>query len=166
MQEKGLYYRPLVINIPARADYVEDNNFLTGWLGEKRALSCIEIADIYFNLKKSLIAKAFIVSVQQVAKHDKVKNFLEKAAKTKEEHVKTFFETLLAENLPSPPIFDAEITDSTISPFSDKLLMFQIGFLFSTAMVYYGMRWASSPRRDLSPKYMMAMMGDLKIGND
>lgn len=44
--------------------------------------------------------------------------------------------------------------------------MFQVGFLFLTAMVYYGTGWATSPRRDLSPKYMMAIMEDLKIGHD
>ncbi|MGA5690920.1 DUF3231 family protein [Cytobacillus pseudoceanisediminis] len=165
--EKGLYYRPPLINPPDRADYVEDYNYLAGgWFGKKRALSCIEITDIYFNLKKSIFAKAFVVSAYQIAKSDEVKSFLNKAVNTKEEHVKMFFETLLSENLPSPPIFDAEITDSTISPFSDKLLMFQVGFLFTTAMVYYGTGWASSPRHDLSPKYMMAIMGDLKIGND
>lgn len=164
--EKGLYHRPPSVNPPDRAEYIDDNDFLTGWLGEKRALSCIEIADIYFNLKKSIFAKAFVVSAHQIAKSDSVKRFLQKAVNMKEKHVKMFFETLLSENLPSPPIFEAEITNSTISPFSEKLLMFQVGFLFSTAMVYYGTGWASSPRRDLSPKYMRAIMGDLKIGND
>jgi Protein of unknown function (DUF3231) len=45
-------------------------------------------------------------------------------------------------------------------------MMFQIGFLFSTAMVYYGTGWASSLRRDLTPKYVNAIAGDLKIGSD
>lgn len=164
--EKGLYYRPPVIPPSYKADYIDDKNFLAGWFGEKRPLSCIEITDIYFNLKKSMFAKTFMVSALQVTKSDKVKNFLKKALKTKDDHIKLFFEVLYEDNLPSPPIFDAEITNSTVSPFSDKLLMFQVGFLFSTAMVYYGTGWASSLRRDLSPKYMTAMMEDLKVGND
>jgi len=164
--EKGLYYRPPVVNPPNSASYIDDKSFLTGWLGEKRPLSCIEITDIYFNLKKSIFAKAFIISAYQVTKSNKIKNFLKKAVSKKEDHIKLFFEVLLSENLPSPPIFDAEITDSTVSPFSDKLMMFQVGFLFSTAMVYYGTGWASSIRRDLTAKYMTAMAEDLKIGND
>ncbi|MDQ0229116.1 DUF3231 family protein [Metabacillus malikii] len=139
---------------------------MTGWFGDKRALSCIEITDIYFNLKKSILAKAIVVAANQVAKSNKVKKFFQKAVKMKENHVQTFFEVLLAEKLPSPPILDAELTDSTLSPFSDKLWMFQIGFLFSSAMVYYGTGWATSPRRDLSPKYMTSIMEDLKIGNE
>ncbi|MCM3413153.1 DUF3231 family protein [Metabacillus litoralis] len=166
MLQKGVYYRPPIVQPPDRSEYVDDNNYLSGWFGEKRALSCIEITDIYFNLKKSILTKAVVVVANQVAKSDKVKKFLKKAVKMKEEHVQTFFQVLLKENLPSPPIFEAEISDSTISPFSEKLMMFQIGFLFSSAMVYYGTGWASSPRTDLSPKYMMAIMGDLKIGHD
>ncbi|MCA1028974.1 DUF3231 family protein [Cytobacillus kochii] len=164
--EKGLYLRPPVITPPDRAEYIDDKSYLTGWLGEKRPLSCIEIADIYFNLKKSIFAKAFVVFAHQVAKSKDVKKLLKKAVKTKEKHVRTFFEVFLAENLPNPSIFDAEITDSTNSPFSEKLIMFQVGFLFSTAMVYYGTGWATSPRRDLSPKYMKAIADDLDIGNE
>ncbi|SFB27151.1 DUF3231 family protein, partial [Bacillus sp. UNCCL13] len=70
------------------------------------------------------------------------------------------------ENLPAPPTLDAEITDSTSSPFSDKLMMFHTGFLFSTAMIYYGTGWASSPRRDLTPKYLSAISDDAKIGKE
>ncbi|GAA3332678.1 hypothetical protein GCM10020331_093790 [Ectobacillus funiculus] len=40
--------------------------------------------------------------------------------------------------------------------------MFQVGFLASTALVYYGMGWASSPRKDLTLKYAKAISGDLK----
>ncbi|WP_066253890.1 DUF3231 family protein [Neobacillus drentensis] len=166
MLEKGVYHRPPVVNPPDSSEYVDDNNYLTGWFGEKRALSCVELTNIYFNSKKSTFAKAFVVAAHQVAKSDKVKNFLLKAIKMAEENIKMFNEVLLSENVPSPPIYDAEITDSTVSPFSEKLLMFQIGFLTSTAMIYYGTGLAFASRRDLSSKYMMAIMADLKISND
>lgn len=166
LQEKGLYYRPPVVNPPARTEYIEDKNFLNGWLGEKRPLSSIEITHIYFNLKKSAMTKVLVIMASQVAKSEKVKNFLQKVLKTKAEHIKIFSELLSEENLPVPPIFDAEITNSTVSPFSEKLLMYQIGFLISTAMIYYSTGWASSPRRDLSLKYMSAITRDLKVGNE
>ncbi len=164
--EKGVYHRPPVLNPPDSSEYVDDNNYVTGWFGEKRALSCIEITNIYFNLKKSSFAKALIVATHQVAKSTIVKNFLLKVIKSAGENIKMFNEVLISENLPSAPTFDHEITDSTVSPFSEKLLMFQIGFLSSTAMVYYGTGLASASRRDLSSKYMMAIMADLKISND
>ena len=62
LQEKGVYSRPSVISPPERSDFVKNDNFLVGWFGEKRPLSCIEISDIYFNLKKSILAKAVMVA--------------------------------------------------------------------------------------------------------
>ncbi len=164
--EKGLYYRSPVVLPPESSDFVKDHNFLTGWFGDKRPLSCIEITDIYFNLKKSIMAKALIVAFSQVAKSKKIRDFFLKAENAKESNIQMFHEILNVENLPTPPTFEAEITDSTTAPFSDKLMMFQIGFLFSTAKVYYGTGWASSPRRDLTPKYIKAISGDLLIGNN
>lgn len=98
LQEKGLYYRPPVVNPPSRAEYVEDNNFLSGWLGEKRPVSCVEITHIYFNLKKSAMAKVIVILASQVAKTDKVKNFLQKALKAKEENLTMFSDLLSQEN--------------------------------------------------------------------
>ncbi len=121
---------------------------------------------IYFNLKKSILAKAVTVAFSQVTQSKKVQSFLLKTAHTKDNHIQMFYDVLNNENLPVPATLEAEVTDSTSSPFSDKLMMFQIGFLFSTAMVYYSTGWASSPRRDLAPKYATAISSDLKVGND
>jgi hypothetical protein len=163
---KGLYYRPPVILPPEEPEFVRNENFLAGWFGEKRPLSCIEITDIYFNLKKSILAKTITVAFSQVAKSKNVRDFLLKAAKTKDTHIQMFHDLLNMENLPSQPTLEAEITDSITSPFSDKLMMFLVGFLFTTAMVYYGTGWAASVRMDLTPKYTKAISGDLKIGHD
>ncbi|MFF2448213.1 DUF3231 family protein [Neobacillus sp. NPDC058068] len=164
--EKGQYFRPPTVFPPEKPDFVKNDNFLAGWFGEKRPLSCIEITDIYFNMKKSILTKTLTVAFSQVATSKKVRDFLLKAMNTKDSHVQMFLDLMNSENLPVVPLLDAEITNSTTSPFSEKLMMFQVGFLFSTAMVYYGTGWASSPRRDLTPKYMLAISGDLKIGND
>lgn len=164
--EKGLYFRPPAVLPPEKPDFVKNDNFLAGWFGEKRPLSCIEITDIYFNMKKSILTKTLTVAFSQVATSKKVRDFFLKAMNTKNSHVQMFLDLLNNENLPAAPMLDAELTDSTTSPFSENLMMFQVGFLFSTAMVYYGTGWASSPRRDLTPKYMLAISGDLKIGND
>lgn len=164
--EKGLYFRPPTVMPPERVDFVKDKNFIAGWFGEKRPLSCIEVTDIYFNLKKSILAKAVTTAFSQVVQDKKVRDFMLEDIRVKNYHIEMFHDILNAENLPSPPSFESQITDSTTSPFSDKLMLFHIGFLFSTAMVYYGTGWASSPRRDLAPKYALAITGDLKIGAD
>lgn len=166
MLEKGIYTRPPAVLPPERADFVKDDQFLAGWFGDIRPLSCIEITDLYFNLKKSILAKAFTIGFSQVVENKKVRKFLLDAMETKDKHIKSFYEVLNQEHLPAPPTFDAEVSNSTISPFSEKLIMFYVGFLFTTAMIYYGTGFASSPRRDLSPKFLSAIADDAKIGKE
>lgn len=165
LQEKGLYFRPPVITPPEKTDFVEDKSFLaTGWFSEKRPLSCIEISTLYFNLKKSILAKAITIAFSQVTATQNVKDVLIKATEVKEKHISMFNEVLNNENLTTPPTFEEGISNSTNSPFSDKLMIFHAAFLFSTAMTYYGTGWASSPRKDLTPKFAFAIADDLRIG--
>ncbi|UJF34832.1 DUF3231 family protein [Paenibacillus hexagrammi] len=166
MLEKGFYFRPPTIPAPRLAEYVKDESFLTGWFGDKRPLNCIEITDILFNLKKSILAKAVTVGFSQVATTKEVRKFLLKASQIKDRHIQMFNSLLSEENLASPPTLESEISSSTHTPFSEKLMMFQVGFLFSSAMVYYGSGMASSPRRDLAPKYIIAITDDMKFGED
>ncbi|WP_158299401.1 DUF3231 family protein [Paenibacillus antri] len=164
--EKGLYFRPPTLVPPSRVDFVTRESFLSGWFHDTRPLSCIEITDILFNLKKSILAKGLAVAFRQTASSDRVRSFLDEAVRTKEKHISMFNKIMEADGLPTPTCLTAEITDSAKGPFSDKLMMFLIGFLFSSAMVYYGSGLASSPRKDLAPKYMMAIADDLKVGGE
>jgi hypothetical protein len=165
MLEKGLYYRPPALQPAEMAEFVKDEDFIAGWFGDKRPLSCIEITDIYFNLKKSILAKTILVGFSQVVESEDVRKFLLDAINTKEVHIKIFNNVLNDDNLPAPPTLESEITNLTSSPFSEKLIMFHVGFLFSTAVVYYGTGFASSPRKDLSKKYLDAISDDTKVGN-
>jgi hypothetical protein len=164
--KKGIYFKPPALVPPNNIKMVKTDNFISGWFHETRPLSCIEIAAIVFNLKKSIMAKALAVAFGQVAESKKVREFCSKAVQTKESHIDMFSKLLDNDNLPSPPSLVSEITDSKIPPFSDKLMMFFVGFLFSSAIVYYGSGLASSPRKDIAAKYLSAIGGDINIEED
>jgi hypothetical protein len=68
---------------------------------------------------------------------------------------------LTEDNLPGPRTFESEVTDSTTPPFSDKLMMFHVTTLLSSAIGYYGEAMALSQRRDLAANYakMIADIG-------
>ncbi|MBS4171838.1 DUF3231 family protein [Bacillus sp. FJAT-49736] len=166
MLDKGLYQRPPALLPPDKVEFVQSDQFIAGWLGDIRPLSCIEITDIYFNLKKSILAKAVTIAYSQVIHSEKLRKFLLKAVETKDKHIKTFYEILNKDNLPVPSLLDAEVTDTNIAPFSDKLMMFHVGFLYSTAMIYYETGFATSPRRDLKPNYLSAIADNAQIGSE
>jgi hypothetical protein len=163
---KGLYIRTPVIYPPEGIEFVESSNFLTGWFGDRRPLNCLEISNISFNIIKSKMTSTLILGYSQVALSDEVKRFFLNIIEVINDHIQ-MFESILTENdLKVPPSFDELVTGSTTSPFSDKLMMFTTGFLFSVALVYYGIGLSSSMRTDLTAKYLKAVGGDLKVGAD
>ena len=54
----------------------------------------------------------------------------------------------------------------TISPFSDKLLMFEVAGITQAGIGYYGRSVSSSQRRDLGFHYMRVITETLQYGED
>ena len=162
LMAKGLYTRPPVISIPEKVEFVNDTNYVKGWLGDRRPLNSIEINHTYFNLRKSILGKAVLLGFSQVESHKEVKQYMLKAIYTVQKHISIFSTILHQDDLPSPTMWDTEVTSSTISPFSDKLMMYQTGFIFNMGMAYYGVALASSLRRDLAAQCEQAVIRDIK----
>lgn len=66
--------------------------------------------------------------------------------------------------MPIPEKWDNEITDSTVSPFSDKLIMFHAGFLVNAALTYYGASIGSSFRSDIIVNYSKVFTHAMEAG--
>lgn len=162
---KGIYSRPPYIPYD-HVDLVKSQNFLTGWLGERRPLNAIEINNIFFNLKKSIMGKVIVIGFSQVARDKEVINYLINAADVAQKHIEIFTSVLQEDDLPAPTQWDSDITTSTVAPFSDKLMMYLAGFLFQTAVGYYGAALATSMRPDIATHYARIISEDLKEGED
>jgi hypothetical protein len=163
---KGLFVRPPYISPAETVDFVKKQNFLTGWLGERRPLTAIEISHIQFNLRKSIMCKTLVLGFSQVAKSKQVREHMSRIADVKSNHIEIFRSILLEDELPSPPSWDSDVTNSTVAPFSDKLMMFHAGQLISFAIAYYGTALSASMRRDLGTKYTQVIAKDLTVAED
>ncbi len=162
----GLYHRPPYIPIPGGIDFIKSENFFSGFFNDKRELNGSEISNLFFNLKKSILTKAILTGFNQVAKSEEVRDILRAGIKIKKKHINTFCKILTNDNLSSPPLWDSDVTDSTISPFSDKLMMHLTGFLFNTAISYYGAALGASMRTDLIIQYERFIFENLRYAED
>jgi hypothetical protein len=72
-------------------------------------------------------------------------------------HFTTFNTILTKEDLSSPKTWVSEVTNSTVSPFSDKLMLYHIVTLVSSAVGYYGAGLSVSQRRDIAAEYTKFM---------
>jgi spore coat protein CotF len=166
MLSKGLYTRPPYIHPPEIAGLAERQNFLTGWFGDRRPLTAIEISNITFNMNKTYLSKALTLGFSQVANNQEVREYFERGMKISSKHTEVFSSIFSEDNLNFPISWDSMVTNSTNTPFSDKLMMFHIGFLTSSAVAFYGAGLASSLRRDLATHYTRLTAELMKYGED
>ncbi|MEK5521919.1 DUF3231 family protein [Heyndrickxia sp. FSL W8-0423] len=163
MQSKQLYDKPPFYETPSNVSFINSLNYVTDVLGERRKMNSIESGNIFFNLQKSLIAKACFFAFNQVCKDKEINHFINKCINRKNKHIGVFSNLLLKEDLHSPRALEPEVVKSTISPFSDKLMLFHSGFLIAAAISYYGSAIVTSIRADITYHCEKAIFDDLLL---
>ncbi len=151
---KGLYIKSPYLETPGNVDFIKKQNFLTGYFGERRPLTGLEISNLFANFKRNAIGAATLIGFSQVAKSKDVKQFFLRGKDIAEKHCEIFGSILREDDLPVPMSWDTEVTDSTTYTFSDKLMMFYTTSLTSLSIGYYGASIAGSLRRDIATQYV------------
>jgi hypothetical protein len=154
MLTKGIYTRPPIIMPANSVHFVEQQSFLTGWLGERRPLTAMEIGDISFNMNKMHLHVALKLAFAQVASSNQIRKFIHRGIDISNKHIEIFGTIFREEKLNSPPSWQFYVTNSTTSPFSDKLMMYMVQLSTQIAIAFYGTSLSVSTRRDLGEKYV------------
>ncbi|WML52114.1 DUF3231 family protein [Neobacillus sp. PS3-12] len=144
-------------------EYISTKDFTDGFFGKGRLLSATEIISISLNIKKSIMAKTLSIGFSQVAESEEIRTFFEEIGKKADENIQALASILHKDNLPVPMSWESEVTTSQDSPFSDKLMLYHMGFLGQTAQVYYGTGLAGAMRTDLAVVYEKTILKTLKL---
>ncbi|GAA0322535.1 hypothetical protein GCM10008967_11280 [Bacillus carboniphilus] len=155
MLKRGILSKPPVIYGNKEIDFVNQQNYLNGWIGKKRPLNAVEITGLFFNTKKTIIKIVLELAFAQVTKTKDVQKYFIRGAELCKKHVGVFDSYLLDENLPAPQRWESEVSDSTLAPFSEKFMLYHIVSLVSASLGFYGAGLAVSQRRDLAVQYAM-----------
>jgi len=161
--EKGNFQRDPYFYPTETPEFISSQDFTDGFFGKGRRLSAPEIISISFNLKKSIMAKTLSIGFSQVTQSKEVRKFLEDSEKTADGQIQAFSKIMHTDNLPVSMSWETEVTTSTDSPFSDKLMMYHIGFLFQAAQMYHGAGLASAMRTDLVTTYEGIILKNLMV---
>jgi hypothetical protein len=153
--ERGLYIRPPYIPAPHVVEFVSGNNYLGGIpiFGEKRPLNSLEISHLFINMEINMIGMMICTAFSQVASDKDVKKYLLRGKELSKEIISVCSKTLIESEVQAPTTWDAEVTDSTVSPFSDKIMLSFINLLNAYGMGIYAISSATSLRTDLQTKY-------------
>jgi spore coat protein CotF len=150
IHRKGYQHQPVYIPTVQQAEFVENPSFLAGWWGEQRQVSAIEIDSLIFSLRGAMLAKTMFMVLSEIAKDPKVQKVCKRGKEITGKRVERIQSLNTAENLPFQATYESEITDTTISPFSDRLIMFETLSLSEIAIARYGNALSTVVRRDLS----------------
>ncbi|WP_251550769.1 DUF3231 family protein [Neobacillus muris] len=154
MLNKGIYARPPVITPAETIDFVKHDSFLSGWFGERRPLTSMEIGDITFNMNKMHLHVALKLGYSQVASSKEVRQYIQRGMEISNKHIATFEKIFREEKLNSPMSWQSHVTSSSQSPFSDKLIMYQVQLSTHVAVAFYGTALSVTSRNDLAEKYL------------
>jgi hypothetical protein len=163
---KGLFIRPPYLPTPNQVDFVKKQSFLNGWFGDRRPLLGIEIANLVYNTERNALGEALIIGFSQVVRSKEVRQYMIRGREISGKHFEVFSSVLQDEYLSSAKNVTSEVTDSTMPPFSDKLMMFHIAGLVASAIGQYGASMATSPRRDLGTMYTRLIAEIVKYSED
>ncbi|SDC67540.1 Protein of unknown function [Paenibacillus sp. UNCCL117] len=143
-----------VIQPPERVDFVHSKKFLGSFINEGRPLQGLEIAHIFGNLNNDITSKALIIGFAQVANDKKVRTFLERGKNINQKHIELLTEKLSQDGLPSPTLKDHFVTSSTVSPFSDKLMVFHKLDMFNVKIREYANGISLNGRKDIGALFV------------
>lgn len=165
-QAKGTPVPPPYIPIPDQVDFVKKQDFLAGFFKDKRPLTAFEINNIFLNAQANALGKALLLGYCQVVKSAEIKQFLIRGKNLSNKYFADLTKILLHENITVPPSYDGEVTDSTESPFSDRMILFHSGFMISHGLMHYGTALSMVQRHDLAAMFAKMMVEVGTYAND
>lgn len=164
--KKGAFIRSPTIPPMEKAEYLQDESFLSGLIGRHRPLTVVELAHISKNTETNSLGRTFIAGFSQTAQLPEVRKFMEGGTEIAAKHETVFREILIKDGVPLPSSWDSTISQSIDAPFSDKLMMFQVNSLTALSVAGYGASIGASFREDLGRDYTRLVAEILQYAND
>lgn len=166
MVKKGLHHPKLHVPKPERVDKVDHQSFLAGWFTDRRLLNVQEISQLEFCFKAVEHQKEFLKSFAQTSQSKELRNHFQRGSEILQKHLVIFQDILSENDLPHLPTWESEITDLTVAPFSDRLMLFKMVVLTGTVSTKYGIALSTMMRRDLGLHFLRLRTELLKYGED
>lgn len=82
-----------------------------------------------------------------------IQDFMLRGKEISQKHIKIFADILLKDDIETPQLPDAAVSNSTTQTFSDKLMMFHMTLLTAAGIGNYATAGAASQRSDLILNY-------------
>ncbi|WP_233269355.1 DUF3231 family protein [Alteribacillus sp. YIM 98480] len=162
---KGIDISHPEIPYPNKVDFIEKESFISVIAGKTRPLTALEIKQLQLNLNTNTLGKALMIAFSQIASSEELRSYFQEGSQLAEKQITELGQILLKDMLPSPKIVDSHVTDSTISPFSDKLLLYHTVLSNGVGIQNYGSAMSKILRHDVHLAFASLSVGIGKYVN-
>ncbi|MEQ6390191.1 DUF3231 family protein [Bacillaceae bacterium S4-13-58] len=154
LKMKGELVRSPYIPYPEKVEYIHDEHFFSGYLTlHKRPLLAVEINHLSNNIEANTIGRALIEGFAQVAEDKEVREYFQEGCRISTKLIETLEKIIRKDKTNTPFASGGIVTRSSISPFSDKLMMGAVAMLSMVSIANLGQAIAASMRTDLIGEY-------------
>jgi hypothetical protein len=149
--KKGVFAKPPNVTMPKQVEFIEDKNYMSGFnvFSDKRTLNTIEVGYLYESLEFNVFSMKLLTGFAQVAKDTEVKKYFSEGMELGKKNIDKLNNVLLQSNIPPSCTWAGETTDSTMPPFSDKLMMYIVSLMSTTPLGYSALGTSFSFRSDI-----------------
>ncbi len=162
LQDKNILSLPPAVSMPKTVEFAKGVSYMSGFnlFSEKRSLNTVEVSHIYHALESNTIGQQMITGFAQVANEQEVKKYMVKGKEIAKKVITDFNQLFVQSDIQPPGTWGAKATDSTVAPFSDKMMMYCVSLFCSFSLGSNALGTAFSLRTDL-PTTMVKVAKDI-----
>ena len=151
---KGVLAKPPSVTMPKHVEFIEDKNYMSGFniFSDKRSLNTIEVGYINEAIENNILGMQLMTGFAQVAMENEVKQYFIAGKELSKNVITELSGVLLQSDIQPPSTWGGKATDSTKSPFSDKLMIYLVSLISSSALGFNALGTSFSMRSDLHVK--------------
>ncbi|WP_134685697.1 DUF3231 family protein [Brevibacillus migulae] len=167
MLEKGIYDRPPMMPYPDKVEFLKvKETFLSKWMEPQRPLNVIELSEAFFNIERNYFGLILLTAFIQVVKDEELKRYLIKGKHLASKQIQALNEKMIEEDLLGTIMVNTEVTTSTVSPFSERMIMTLMNIINSGGLTYIGHALSTVTRVDLVAFYSGLISEILQYGKE
>jgi hypothetical protein len=169
LTEQGVLARAPYITMPKEAEFIEDKKYMSGFtmMRSKRTLNMVEIAYLYQIIEVNILGMQLMAGFAQVAKEQEVRDYFMRGKELSKKIVSDISSLMLDSDIHAPATWAGKATDSSVAPFTDKLMLYLVNILTSSATAGNAMLgMVYSMRNDLPAKLAIIAANTAKFAKD
>ncbi|GIO24021.1 DUF3231 family protein [Oceanobacillus sp. J11TS1] len=166
--EKGVLSKSPGVTMPTQVEIAKEKDYRSGlkMMGKRRVLNTVEVAYLYQTIESNVAGMKLMTGFSQVAADKEARNYFVRGKELSKKIIENFSEVLLESDINVPTTAAGIVSNSTVSPFSDKLMMYNTSILTSFGLGSNALGTSFSLRKDLPAKMLNASKDILNFAND